>query len=530
MLGAKNRIWFSWFAASLLWACASVVPPSGGDKDEQAPRLIKSSPKQGALNVNPKQIVLEFDERISENNLKQELLISPNPGNDWNHTLQNRKLTLDFPKGFAANKTISFKFREGIQDVTEMNKPKDLSLVFSTGNTLDSLNINGKVSSTPDLKAAEGITVGLFPISDTLNLKKNKPAYFTITDKDGTFHIDYLPEEKFRLMAWSDQNKNLIYDDRKEHLAFSSDTIIPGRASTQTLLMSFQDSDTLKLTEQNSDTAITKLYFNKGIEDLKATTLIENKSIKWVKEKDYFKLIALRSKFKKDSIQIRIQAQDSSGNELAYSIWIKTQTKTDSSELKRKIWDSQNKKRFSLTNGEPLIIKTSDKVKIHPTLKWIVKTDSGRGKDIQGIIPILTTKGIEAQIPKSNKTIQLIIPEGWLSDGFEKVSSRDTLYIDQNSNEEGGIIHMAVEKLPHPWIVQLLSEDLKPVDEIANQTKFDFINVKPGNYRLRLIEDLNGNGRWDWCNLNKGQQAEPVKIKPNTILIKANFEIDTISF
>ncbi len=530
MSGAIGRISFSILAASLLWACASVVPPSGGDKDEQPPQVVKSNPAMGQLNVNPRTIEVDFDERIAENNLKQELLISPSPGNDWSHTVKNRKLILQFPNGFPANKTISFKFREGIQDVTESNRPKDLSLVFSTGKTLDSLMVSGKVISYPDLKPIQGATVGLFSISDTLNLKKNKPNYFTITDKTGGFDIAFLPDSPFKIMAWSDANKNLTYEDRNEHLGFVTDTIIPGKTTDIELKFGFQDSDTIKLLEKGEDSLYSKLYFNKGLEKLSLETFPGGKKLKAAKEKDFYKVFAPKSIFQKDSIRIKVEASDSSDNKFSDTLWLKTQVKADTIELKKKLWEGSTKKRYNIVNGEPLLIKTFEAVEMHSTLKWVVTGDSGRGKDYEGITPVLTQKGVKVSLPKSNKTIRVISPPNWLSNGFGKSTGRDTLYIDQTTSEEGGIIHMAVEKLKYPWIVQLLSEDMKVIDEIANETKFDFINIRPGNYKLRLVEDLNGNGRWDWGHLERKQQPEPVRIKPNTILIKANFEIDTITF
>jgi hypothetical protein len=51
-------------------------------------------------------------------------------------------------------------------------------------------------------------------------------------------------------------------------------------------------------------------------------------------------------------------------------------------------------------------------------------------------------------------------------------------------------------------------------------------NLKAGNYRIKLIEDKNLNGKWDNGNFPKRVQAERVHYKKEQIIIKAYWDIE----
>ena len=54
----------------------------------------------------------------------------------------------------------TFNFRNAIEDVAEQNKGKNIKLVFSTSNSIDSLKIGGRVSYLLTNKKANNVTVG----------------------------------------------------------------------------------------------------------------------------------------------------------------------------------------------------------------------------------------------------------------------------------------------------------------------------------------------------------------------------------
>jgi len=75
-------------------------------------------------------------------------------------------------------------------------------------------------------------------------------------------------------------------------------------------------------------------------------------------------------------------------------------------------------------------------------------------------------------------------------------------------------------------IIQLLSNDEKLVREIYmdHDGKAEFTYLDKGMYRLRIIYDINKDGKWTTGNFLTGQQPEPVSFIPLEIEIKENWE------
>ena len=60
------------------------------------------------------------------------------------------------------------------------------------------------------------------------------------------------------------------------------------------------------------------------------------------------------------------------------------------------------------------------------------------------------------------------------------------------------------------FILQLIDQRNSVVAEVKNTNKFNFENLPAGNYMLRLLIDLNKNGKWDAGNYSTKTQPEPV--------------------
>lgn len=78
------------------------------------------------------------------------------------------------------------------------------------------------------------------------------------------------------------------------------------------------------------------------------------------------------------------------------------------------------------------------------------------------------------------------------------------------------------------YILQLLDKDGKILQEMpANESRiYRFADLNPGNYGLRLIEDLNNNGKWDPGIYLKGILPEPVYMYPDPLQIRQNWELE----
>ena len=121
-----------------------MASPPGGKKDTLAPVVTTSIPLNKSKNFKGKKIELNFNEYITVKSLNQELLITPSIGN-YETRIRPTGLTLVLDSALKDNTTYTFNFRNAVEDVAERNKGKNIKLVFSTSNRIDSLKIQGSV-------------------------------------------------------------------------------------------------------------------------------------------------------------------------------------------------------------------------------------------------------------------------------------------------------------------------------------------------------------------------------------------------
>ena len=133
----KNII--TYFLLILLFSsCADISILSGGDKDINSPKIIKSIPLFGTTNFNSKEISFTFNEYIKLNNPNQNITISPNSSKIFSKAYGN-KLSIQITDTLEENTTYQLRFNNAIQDITEGNDSL-INYVFSTGENLDSLS------------------------------------------------------------------------------------------------------------------------------------------------------------------------------------------------------------------------------------------------------------------------------------------------------------------------------------------------------------------------------------------------------
>lgn len=74
--------------------------------------------------------------------------------------------------------------------------------------------------------------------------------------------------------------------------------------------------------------------------------------------------------------------------------------------------------------------------------------------------------------------------------------------------------------------VELLNSNDKVIKRVkAQDGKADFYFITPGTYYMRTYYDKNGNGIWDTGDYDKGLQPEPLYYYPNSMQLKAKWEI-----
>jgi hypothetical protein len=223
-----NKSIYIYIIAGLFIApgCAKVGSPTGGPKDITPPKIVESKPGNYSTNFSSKRIEITFDEFVQLKNIYNELIISPPLKERPENKLKGKSLVVDLNNELKENTTYTLNFGNAIADNNEGNVLANFEFVISTGDYVDSLSVTGKLVNAFNLKPEKD------PVFIMLheNLKDSAPyfeipSYIGKTNKDGTFAINNIKADTFRIFALKDANLNLLFD-ANEKIAFVDSSFV----------------------------------------------------------------------------------------------------------------------------------------------------------------------------------------------------------------------------------------------------------------------------------------------------------------
>lgn len=214
-------------AALLLVACANIAGPDGGPYDEDPPKVVRTSPKFGAVNSKATKIVLEFNEMVKLENASENVIISPPQLEQPDIEAVGRKITIKLLDSIKPNTTYTIDFADAIKDNNEGNSMGDYAFTFSSGSEIDTMQVSGYVLDASNLEPIKGIMVGVYDLGEEgkeipfEHFCQNPLERVSRTDEGGHFVIKGLRNSNYRVFALKDQNQNFMYDQKSEMLAYS---------------------------------------------------------------------------------------------------------------------------------------------------------------------------------------------------------------------------------------------------------------------------------------------------------------------
>jgi len=520
-----RKLFFLTLVCVAIWGCAKPGSLSGGPKDKTPPSLdtIKSTPNF-QTNFIPQKILLYFNEWISLKK-KDQILISPPLDNRTDISFRGKHVSLEFNEKdtLKPNTTYSINFGKSIVDFTEGNPVPNFVFIFSTGDKIDSLEIKGKVINSFDEKPMKNITVLLYDSEEDSVVVKSKPYYFANSNKAGEFKISHIKEGKYKLFALKDGNANYLYDLETEEIGYLDSMI-------------HIKSDSLK------KSFVIKMF--------KPTPIIR------VTEKSIvgYGKIKITYNRKPDSLRIINSSVDIYNHEIlndSLIIWFDNNLKNDSINLilKNEIYlDTlilKTRKKF-ITPISLIHLKSKESVKLHPdkslNLEFnqeFVIDDSTKVLLIEQVIKEIkdTSKTVKYDTTETNidftykidsvKKRNLKIYSNWQETKVYKFKilpdflksrydvSNDTIdykiTIDKKENYSNLICHLDSLVPNKTYVVLLkLGKNTAFTNTICGISKKNlyFSALKPGKYTLEIIEDNNGNGKWDGGDYFKKLKAE----------------------
>ncbi|WP_170110357.1 Ig-like domain-containing protein [Flavilitoribacter nigricans] len=518
----------------LLHSCATPTAPQGGPRDETPPQIVEEeSTPNLQTNFEKQTIELTFDEWVTLEQVRDEVIISPPLPADPEIKLKKRTVQVIFPDtiDLRENVTYTINFGEAVKDLNEKNPADDLRFVFSTGPYIDSLRISGSIV---DVQTGEPVEKVLFMLYDNLAdsvVYTERPFYFGKTGEDGRFEINNIREGTYKGFALNDspQGKKYIFEPLYEALAFPGEEITITADTTFDLeLKLFQEATPLLATTlDTSHSGKAKIIFNQPIFDLELaydnlvdTPLIKQQGdslILWYTQTTPWTLYLNQDTVFRDTFSIR------AGRRAAM-------LSQDSMATVRTTAANQ-----SIVPGTPPVLRYNHPVGSFDTSLITLYVDTLR-QAVRPGVQIDPENFQQLQLDYSwreNMLYELELLPGAVTDIYGLTTS-DTLTVNYSLDalSRYGNIVLTLSNLDtaEQYLVQLLTKDLKQTlltDEVTGVSTYEttWTTIKPSDYTLRVITDWNGNGRWDTGNYDTGLQPEPIYLRPLEKL-RANWDLD----
>ncbi|MBN3581550.1 Ig-like domain-containing protein [Algoriphagus aestuarii] len=528
--------------AFFLYSCAKQSTPMGGPRDEDPPVVLEMFPKDQSLNQKPEEIYIIFDEYIKLDNPNKNIIITPKVNKDeLVITGVKNTVKIELNQELEDNTTYVFNFQKTVQDLAESNPTENLKLVFSTGETIDSLIFRGKVNNYFPERGFdfENVIIGLYESLDTTDVFTAQPYYLSQADSSGNFTISNIKAGEYRAYAWNDANNTLKAEFKSESYDFILDTLsINQNLTGATFNLSKGDQTPIKLTRSSPSGSNFDIVVNKDPIEIK----LENEEI----GKNIFynytdKKVRLYSKSTiPDSLKIDVKLQDSLGFKVDTAIYAKFQESERRAE----------KLTLSANSGKSFYQDLMIELSFNKPIDEINYDSLYISYDSASVIPIQASMLFMEDSSKRDKLkIKLTIPDS-LSTEIYTIKAADSTFKDIEGQFNEAVLSANYRKLKRetladglsgqinnavaPFIIQLIDSKSQIAKEIYIEegNQFSFTLIDPAAYKIRVIEDLNGNHRWDPSNYPEKRYAERVfyfydqEIQSQDIVLKAGWTVD----
>lgn len=517
--------------------CAQITPLTGGKKDETPPKVLKYNPNNTSVNFISKVIEIEFDEYIVLRDVANQFIITPQTKEVPDIQAFGKKVKITFNETLLPNTTYKLAFGNAISDLNESNVLQNFEYIFSTGSTIDSLKLSGQVLNAFDKKPAAQILVGLYDIeSNDSVIYKDKPLYICKTNEGGYFSFNYLPSASFKMVAIKDQNKNLLYDGSEEQIAFSKEFVNTKDSGTIALLL-FKETPTKSFIKKSFSSEYGKAYiiYNKpqlnitqviakGLTHNKQSRLKDTLTLYYANRFDTLETFIKYESKKTDTVYIKILSEtafEKQNKTFKYTLQANFSTTLPFYESPTFILNVPVDSKNIITDKIVLMEKKDSVLK---KLAFTILKEEG----------LITGFKIQSEF-KPETTYTLIIQKAAITDNSQRINDSIAYQFITSSIEDYAQLNM---KLFFPkkenYIITLLNAKEQIVDErrvefslnSTSEKTIEYKNLIPGNYFMKIVEDVNKNGLFDTGDYFLKNQPETIFVNPLPIKLLAGWEIE----
>ena len=543
----KTRIFYFLVPALLLAACARPVAPEGGPKDSQPPRVdtLRSS-RNLSTRFNPRKIDLTFDEWVVLKDAANQVLVSPPLQKRPDVSLKGHTVSVKFDKDevLHPNTTYTINFGTAVQDLHENNPAKDLRFVFSTGDFIDSLTVSGRVTDAYTGDLADNVAVMLYENLADSAVQKELPYYFAYADKAGQFVIQNVKAGTFRCVAVEmADNYKLKWNPASERIGFP-DTLITltdtGKVYLQLKISKKTPAQRL-LQRDAARYGRVKITFTAPLDSV-PLIVADTAGIRLLTERTGDSLLVWYDRPVPGNNWGLLVGAD--------TVPVKNLSREEFLKNHRPVWGDVTPppatprrpagkqaaaptKAVSVNPFRPVVLPFNTPWQSYDTAFWRLSVDTLqirtfrlRPDSASPRLLLLTADWL----PGKNYTLTLL--PGAVTDFFGAPNT-DTLTrsLLVTPDKQLGSLALNLKNLRYdtPYLLQIL--DGKTVDQErrfvaeTREMQLGFPNMPAVAYTVRLVEDRNGNGRWDPGDFSRRLQPEPVFTRKLEAL-RANWEVE----
>ncbi|HYQ58825.1 MAG TPA: Ig-like domain-containing domain [Draconibacterium sp.] len=567
----------------IISSCANIGMPEGGPRDSVPPALLETNPEYGALNFSDDNVRLTFNEYLQTSEISEALVVSPPLEKRPSIKTKSKTLIIQFNEELKDSITYSLDFKNSVVDNNEQNAIENLRFSFSTGPVFDSLRVAGRVINGFNLEPNdEGSLLVLHSNLHDSAVFRVRPDYIAKTDEDGLFLIDNIAPGKYHLFAINDLNNDLLYNEGAEEIAFIDSLVVPEAHFHQELDTLVEGVDSMlvlghthfspepfymryfmedifdQFVESTDRESRNKclFLFNESVADTFSVKLVGREAANW-------QLFEYGQK--KDSVLMwitdtMVSRYDSLYMEMAYTkldsvgfpylqrdtVLMHFADKVEEPQRRRGRRDQEEEEQ----NPEPLQ-QFSWETKLQSTMELngniqIVSPEPLKTFDYSMVKLYLTQDTLKSPLPiklqkDSVKYRTYTINYNWepetqysfVIDSAAAVNiygiTSQALAKSFTTREEDyyGSIEFNFTNVSMPMIVQILKnsndEEVLRQKTLTTDGSVLFEYLSPDKYKVKVIYDANGNGKWDNGSFQDMIQPERVAYVQEVIKLRANW-------
>ena len=535
--------------AFLFGSCAQELNPTGGAKDTIPPKVTKTNPKNETLNYGGGDLKFTFDEPIQKPDVKKDIFISPFVNRPRVILSDNgKRLTLKLEEELRPQTTYVITLN-GIKDLRERNQiAEPYTLAFSTGDQLDSLELEGQIVNTEG-KGVKEMLVLMFDADSVIgnDILNKRPAYLNRTDESGNFSFKFLRSASYRVFGVADGDQSNTYNQPTEAVAMAADSVITlvagDSSSTNTIrLTSFVVDDTppglrrffwtndSTLAVQLSE-AIRLSAMTIFVSDTAGTDSLPIAEAAYVPGTD--KELWMHIPGGKRWLDLHlIGLQDSLGNGPDSVVLLRIDPSRERS------WKEPLSIKPKLLLDLPAIEFLPGRFVSESDRRYFSLTDTASVDSVRKSWELSwMPEGLYQRIrPTSKEAIEVPLVlriEGAFFYGENDSLDRDTVFsfpVQWLKKEGYGTLNGKVipdSTYDGPLIIRLMGPGEKSgVARSFSDTTFSFTNIAPGDYTFEVIYDADGNGILTTGSLTQYRLPERRKKVPGSISIRANWDFE----